>query len=45
MHEALRAPASWDDPKIDFWLSELGVWGGKDDVAHQGELAASTKLI
>jgi hypothetical protein len=34
-----------NDAESDLWLSELGVVGGDDDIAHHGELTAPTQSI
>lgn len=44
MGKTLSASPSRYDTKINFGLPELGVGGGKDDIACEGKLTPSTKL-
>lgn len=44
MDEALGPSAAWDHSQVDFGLAEGGGGGGEDDVAHEGEFAASAEL-
>src|SRR3546814_3068493 len=43
--QALRAAGAGNGADGDFRLAELGAVGGKDEVAHHGDLAAATQRI